>query len=293
MNLQDRLQLEKDLLLRYEPKFRPLGSTLLHFGGILQDMDEHNENKYAVRVFFDIPNEFPEAPPIIRFEPDISHPKISLPTIMHPLFNIWNKNTNLYQVVRALRAMFSITPPKLLGRNKQERAVNVVEKENMIERIYLGGNYKVELVNLTTDFCKKVEQELGNFISFLEFHSLFRKYYDDVNNRVSIDDLEAALLTLQDKKIIRGIKVYFDTKFVEISAFSLSEDLEKVIKYCEKKRAITKDEIITKLGLDILKTMKILQILENWAILRKVDKYSSGPIWFVIKNAAKIHLDFE
>jgi ubiquitin-protein ligase len=288
--VQDRLKEEYDLVCKLESSFKPVSSSLTEYKGSIYYKDETKSIEFFISLNLIIPPDFPNSPPKIIFNPNIEHPKIQDNKIKHKIFTNWSPRNHIYQVIKAIRGLFLIDYP-IITNKRSPTVVNIEKTETdkrreKLEVIYLGADKIEKLSNLILEFCTKICKEISNIISVSEFYTMFRAYYN--TDVVSIDDVLVALDILEKKNLIKGVKTYLSTKYIEISPSTFDKDVERMLNLLKGRQSITISVIITELGWDVLRVSKILKILENMSILRKVEKYSTGPIWFVVDNAEKI-----
>lgn len=284
-SINSRLKQEYELVVKYEPKFN-VNPNFTVYSGILYRQDD--QNSYTIGIEITISNNFPKTPPIITFSPNISHSKIYDDRIIHDFFNNWSENNHIWQVIKVIRGLFDIEKPVETNKRSLVTAYKDYSKElteeekrrDKIKIIYMKKDKDEQLANLVLEFCNKINKEIDHIITFADFFTLFREYY--YTDIVSSDDLIRALKTLAEKKLIIGLKEYLKTLFVVISTFTFSKDIEILLKFLQNKQSITIREIITNLNWDVLRTNNVLKILENMSILRKINKYSLGPVWYVV-----------
>jgi len=278
---------EYKLVAKYEPKFNANPSLTIYHGVLYREDDM---NGYMVGLEITIPEGFPNKPPRINFKANISHSKIKNGIIHHDFFTNWSDKNHIWQVIKVIRGLFEVEPPIQTNRRTittvyQEDTPKKTEEEkrsDKINLIYLRHDKIKLLADLVLEFCNKINQEIDHIIEFKEFFSLFREYYN--TDLVSPDDLIETLRILEEKKLIVGLKEYLKNLYIEISSFTLSKDVSNLLVLLKNRIKITTREIIVELNWDVLKTRKVLSILEKLHILRKVEKYSTGPIWYVVNS---------
>ena len=189
--MEARIYLEAEMMYKKIGEFSPVEGNLRKWVGHIKTRN----NDLTLTVNVELPENYPQVPPIIRINPPVSHSIIDKDgKINIRLINFWQPQNHLYQVVNYLKAMFwKEEPIKLFTATIEKKKTQIKQKPKKIKKV-------------KKQISKKEELEISR--SEME---------DKIRSQFSLDDVS---LTLKDKVL--------DLQSEKLSIINLVESLDSV-----------------------------------------------------------------
>ncbi|MHA1785536.1 MAG: tetratricopeptide repeat protein [Candidatus Helarchaeota archaeon] len=173
----------------------------------------------------------------------------------------------------------------LLSEIKKQKEIERMRLKEMIKersKLKISGTEKVEsLSSEILQYLEEIEDEIGTRIPVSDFISKFYERFP--RSKASIDDILKALNYLKEEKLILGInELEAGIKIIEIKPVELSDGIRIVLEKFKGKRSVSLDELMDTMGWDIISCTRILKLLEDKNIAKKVSSLSDGERWYFI-----------
>jgi len=186
--LEARIYLEAELMYKKVQNFKSIEGNLRKWEGHIKTKDKD----LTLTVYIELPETYPETPPILKIKPPIIHPNIDKNgSVRLNLINYWKPEYHLYQVINNLKAVFWRNTPTKLHHIKMEK-VKVKSKpkkelENVNTRL-INGKTQNGIPKREMEKKLKMQIVLDNFSTTLK-----DKVLDLQSDKISIINLVNSL----------------------------------------------------------------------------------------------------